>query len=207
MRATLYTNAQRRFCFILLTVALLKSRALGTSVRSSLMRIIPPVSFATSVPLPMAIPTSAAASAGASFIPSPTMTTFLPSLNLSDMILLLVWTDIGEDSINSKGFGDSLGRSFIVTREHHHLQPHRLQRIHSSRRRFFNRISEADEGNKLPVYCKESNCLSLILECSHFFGIANYLNGKLVHYIGVAQQNLSPFQGTLYPEPRQCFEI
>src|SRR5437773_8412682 len=60
----------RRFCFILLTVALLRSIALGTSVMSSLIRTIPPVSLATSVPLPIAIPTSAAANAGASFIPS-----------------------------------------------------------------------------------------------------------------------------------------
>src|SRR5437867_723264 len=39
---------------------------------------IPADSIATSVPAPIAIPTSAVASAGASFTPSPTMATFLP---------------------------------------------------------------------------------------------------------------------------------
>ena len=42
------------------------------------MMTIPPASIATSVPLPMAIPRSACASAGASLIPSPTIATTLP---------------------------------------------------------------------------------------------------------------------------------
>lgn len=45
---------------------------------SFLTRIICPVSRATSVPAPMAMPMSAWASAGASFIPSPTIATTCP---------------------------------------------------------------------------------------------------------------------------------
>ncbi len=52
--------------------------AATTSVRSSRIRTISPLSIATSVPLPMAIPTSACASAGASLIPSPTKATTSP---------------------------------------------------------------------------------------------------------------------------------
>ena len=56
-----------------------------------LMSTIPPVSFAMSVPLPIAIPTSALASAGASLMPSPTIATTRPFLlqRLYRLLLLL----------------------------------------------------------------------------------------------------------------------
>jgi hypothetical protein len=47
--------------------------------RSPLSRVTPALSIATSVPVPMAIPTSAAASAGASLTPSPAIATTRPS--------------------------------------------------------------------------------------------------------------------------------
>lgn len=43
------------------------------------MRTMSAASMATSVPVPMAMPTSARAKAGESLIPSPTMATFFPS--------------------------------------------------------------------------------------------------------------------------------
>ena len=46
---------------------------------SELARMTPAEAMATSVPAPMAMPTSAWARAGASLTPSPTMATFLPS--------------------------------------------------------------------------------------------------------------------------------
>ena len=49
------------------------------SVRRLFIRIMSALSIATSVPAPMAIPTSAAARAGASLIPSPTIATLRPS--------------------------------------------------------------------------------------------------------------------------------
>ncbi len=52
----------------------------GMSIRSSRVRTASALSMAMSVPLPMAMPTSARRSAGASFIPSPAMSTTLPSL-------------------------------------------------------------------------------------------------------------------------------
>ena len=47
-------------------------------VRSPLTSVMPALSMATSAPVPMAMPTSAAASAGASLTPSPAMATFAP---------------------------------------------------------------------------------------------------------------------------------
>ena len=49
--------------------------AAGTSRGSPRIRVMPAACMATSVPLPMAMPTSAAASAGASLTPSPTIAT------------------------------------------------------------------------------------------------------------------------------------
>ena len=79
---TLYINAQNRFSCIFLRVALLSLIAAGTSKRLLFMRTISAASMATSVPAPMAIPISALVSAGASFIPSPTMTTLPRSFSL-----------------------------------------------------------------------------------------------------------------------------
>src|ERR1051326_7443499 len=60
-------------------VARLSFRARAIPRRSPLNKVIPALSIATSVPVLIAIPTSAAASAGASFIPSPAIATRFPS--------------------------------------------------------------------------------------------------------------------------------
>src|SRR3989337_2972440 len=54
----LYMNAQNRLELIFFMVFLLNSTPSATSLKSSLIRTIPPVSFAMSVPLPIAMPMS-----------------------------------------------------------------------------------------------------------------------------------------------------
>src|SRR5215203_3719615 len=66
-----------------LTVALDRLLARATPRTSPEMSVRSAASIATSVPVPMAIPTSACARAGASLIPSPTIPTFLPSSSCS----------------------------------------------------------------------------------------------------------------------------
>ena len=78
MPMTLYAKAQNRFCRILATVRAEISIAAGTSIGSPRISVMPAVCMATSVPVAMAMPTSAAASAGASLMPSPTMATAPP---------------------------------------------------------------------------------------------------------------------------------
>lgn len=51
----------------------------GGDSKLTLMRTMSAASMATSVPVPMATPTSARAKAGESLTPSPTMATFFPS--------------------------------------------------------------------------------------------------------------------------------
>jgi hypothetical protein len=79
IRTILYPNAQKRFCLIVLMVLLDNSIDDATEFKFLLTNVILDASIATSVPVPMAMPTSALASAGASLIPSPTIATFLPS--------------------------------------------------------------------------------------------------------------------------------
>lgn len=57
----------------------LSARALAIPRRSPFTSVTPADSIATSVPVPIAIPTSAAAKAGASLIPSPAIATTRPS--------------------------------------------------------------------------------------------------------------------------------
>ena len=75
----MYAKAQNKFSLIFLIVALLNSIAVGTSIKSLCINTISADSIATSVPVPIAIPISAWASAGASLMPSPTIATFFPS--------------------------------------------------------------------------------------------------------------------------------
>jgi hypothetical protein len=58
--------------------------------RSPFTSVMPALSIATSAPVPMAMPTSAAASAGASLMPSPAMATCGPGLQLVDQRLLVL---------------------------------------------------------------------------------------------------------------------
>ena len=58
--------------------ARLKPTAVTASLKSLFMRMISALSMATSVPAPIAMPTSAAARAGASLMPSPIMATLCP---------------------------------------------------------------------------------------------------------------------------------
>ncbi len=60
-------------------VARESSRARAIPSRSPLISVMPALAMATSVPVPIAMPTSAVASAGASLMPSPAMATMRPS--------------------------------------------------------------------------------------------------------------------------------
>ena len=70
--AVLYAKAQNRFSRMLPMVARDSPMAVGTPCRLPDISTTSAASMATSVPVPMATPTSACASAGASLMPSPT---------------------------------------------------------------------------------------------------------------------------------------
>src|SRR4051812_12863001 len=72
-------NAKKRFWRMLRIVIELRLRARNIPHKSPLTRVTSADSIATSVPEPIAIPTFACASAGASLIPSPAIATSFPS--------------------------------------------------------------------------------------------------------------------------------
>ena len=77
--------------------------------------------MATSVPAPMARPTSARASAGASLTPSPTMATRqAAALQLGDGLVLVLGEHLGEDLVDAEVAADGVGDLAGVTGDHHH---------------------------------------------------------------------------------------
>ena len=77
--------------------------------------MIPPVSLATSEPEPIAIPISAAANAGASLTPSPTIATTWPLLlQLMHDLRLVAGQHLGDDAVDPDLPGDRLGRALVI---------------------------------------------------------------------------------------------
>src|SRR5699024_7723887 len=104
----LYPAAHHRFCFIFRYVARESSTIDRTDRGSSEARMTPAEPMATSVPAPMAMPTSACASAGASLTPSPTIATRLPSFcsSLTFADLSAGWTPAKTRSMPSSAATD-----------------------------------------------------------------------------------------------------
>ena len=85
-------------------------------------------SIATSVPVPMARPRSAWASAGASLTPSPTMATTRPSrLQAADDLGLAGGQDVGDDLADADLGGDRGGGRGVVARQQHGPEAERLE--------------------------------------------------------------------------------
>src|SRR3990172_6071990 len=122
-------------------VALATWMAATTSRMSSRMRMTWPVSLATSVPEPMAMPTLAWARAGASFTPSPTMATTLPSS----------WSFF-------------IGRAAVVAGDHGDLEAHALQLAHGPRRRLLQGVGHGDQTQRPPVGGDEHDRLAFALQ-------------------------------------------
>src|ERR1043166_3260764 len=100
----------------------------GTSRGSLRTRTTSPASTATSVPAPMAMPTSAVTSAGARFTPSPPMATRFPSrrglplpLRLLDLLRLLLRKHFGEHGVDAELLRHRVGDRARVPRHHRHL--------------------------------------------------------------------------------------
>ena len=86
-----------------------------------------PASRAAWVPVCMATPTSAWASAGASLVPSPHMATSLPSLLLADQRELVLRRGLGEEIVDAAFGGDGRRGQRIVAGDHHGADAHAAQ--------------------------------------------------------------------------------
>ena len=85
-------------------------------------------SIATSVPVPIARPRSACASAGASLTPSPTIATTRPSSCSRRMTSALsVGQDVGDHLVDPDLGGDGRGRRGVVAGQQHRPQAERRE--------------------------------------------------------------------------------
>ncbi len=98
--------------------------AVATTRRSSLISVTSEASMATSVPVPIAMPTSAWVRAGASLIPSPTMATTRPSAWSFFTVSILSWGSTSASTrLMPSSRRDGLAPCAVVAGQHDDLKP------------------------------------------------------------------------------------
>ena len=113
---------------------------------------MPALSIATSVPVPIAMPTVAAASAGASLMPSPAIATTRPSrCSLSIDVAFFVGADFGNDLVDADRVGDSLRGRPHVPCQHHDAHALAVQAPNRILRRGLDRILDDHGARGLTV--------------------------------------------------------
>src|SRR5229473_2902170 len=180
-------------------VARLISIAVTTPVRLPLMRVISLASMATSVPVPIAKPTSACASAGASLTPSPTIPTDLPSsCNFCTSCAL----SFGSTSASTR----SIPTWRAIARPVRSLSP---VSITTSIPRFFSAaiaaseagftVSATNQPGGAAVNRNIHRCLALCGETLPVLLQGIDRNPAVTHQFGVAEQNVVPIDPAAYP--------
>ena len=110
-------------------VARLISMAVTTPIRLPLISVTSLASMATSVPVPMAKPTSAWASAGASLTPSPTMPTRLPSSwSFCTSCALSSGSTSAKHALDANLARDGAAGALVVAGQHDNFDAELLQR-------------------------------------------------------------------------------
>ena len=108
-----------------LPISTISMSLVGFESRSTML----PASLAAVVPVFIATPTSACASAGASLVPSPVIATSLPSA-CSRLISAILSSGVacGQEVVDAGFVGDRRGGQRVVAGDHHRLDAHRPQR-------------------------------------------------------------------------------
>ena len=102
------------------------------------------------------MPTSAAASAGASLTPSPAIATIRPCLRSpSTSGTLVSGKNARPDIADAKPARDGLSGGLIIAGEHNHAHALIAQRLDRAKRRLFDRIGNRDEPSGLTVNANE----------------------------------------------------
>ena len=107
-----------------LPISTISMSLVGFESRSTML----PASLAACVPVFIATPTSACASAGASLVPSPVIATSLPPCLLAlDQRHLVFGRGLGEEVVDAGLVGDRRGGQRVVAGDHHGADAHRAQ--------------------------------------------------------------------------------
>ena len=108
-----------------------------------------PASLAAEVPVFIATPTSAWASAGASLVPSPVIATSLPpSCSARMRRHLVLGGGLGEEVVDAGLLGDGLGGQGVVAGDHHGADPHRPQLVEALAHAGLDDVLEVDDAER-----------------------------------------------------------
>ena len=131
-------------------VARLRRMALAMPRRSPFTRVTPALCMATSVPVPMAMPTSASLRAGASLMPSPAIATCFPSARS-----FLTWATFPAGSISASTasrpscLGHRSGGTAVVAGEHDEFQPERVEFGDGFGCSGFDRVGDSEDSRRV----------------------------------------------------------
>ena len=115
-----------------------------------------PASLAALVPVFIATPTSACASAGASFVPSPVIATSLPlRLLVSDELHLRLGRRLGEEVVDAGLLGDDGRRDRVVAGDHDRADAHRAQLLEPLADAALHDVLEVDDA-RAPALPRET---------------------------------------------------
>src|ERR1700730_2485228 len=157
-----------------------------TSKGSLFISTMSALSIATSVPAPIAKPTSAWVKAGASFTPSPTIPTFL-SCAWSSLTLLAL--SPGSTSANTLSIPRlALGSSLIVSGQHGDLDATRAEHFNRFHRGRSYGIGDGDQTHELAVHCKVNDRSSGALQSLRFLTKLAEVDLVLRHQKLIAEQ-------------------
>ncbi len=145
--------------------------ARATPRRSPLINVTGAAAMATSVPVPIAMPTSACARAGASLMPSPTMATIFEiresefgRLQLLDLGGFSLRQNFRQNHIDTHLFGDRFGGLAVIAGDHGHLQAHAVQFLDRCLRAILDRIGHSDHACDRAVHRDQHGSLGFGLQ-------------------------------------------
>ncbi len=131
-----------------LPIATISMSLVGLESRSTML----PASLAAEVPVFMATPTSAWASAGASLVPSPVMATSLPCRLLrADQLHLGLGRGLGEEVVDAGLLGDRRRGQRVVAGDHDRADAHRPQLVEALADAALDDVLEVDHAERLVV--------------------------------------------------------
>ncbi len=126
-----------------------------------------PASFAADVPVFIATPTSACASAGASLVPSPVIATRLPPACSRLMQRhLVLGRRLGEEVVDARLGGDRLRGERVVAGDHHRADAHRAQLGEALAQALLDDVLEVDDAEHAgaavggPSWPRPAGCLA-----------------------------------------------
>jgi len=178
--------------------------AFTTSSGSSRMSVTSAASMATSVPLPMAVPTWATASGGC-VVDSVTDHHRLAPVRLDglDRCGLVLGEDLRPDvrRVDADLFGDGTGRPLVVAGDQHHVGATVVECGDGRFRTLLDRVRVGDDADEVAVHGYQHRRLPLVLQALHRLGSGSGVDARVAQEFAVANQDPLPSTVARMPWP------